>query len=279
MIKNIGDKVSLQDGLEMPGFGFGCYLANGGALVSAILEAIKVGYRYIDTAAYYHNETLVGEALAQSPVPRSELFVLSKIWPADFPHPVDALDQSLKKLGLEYLDGYILHWPGLDATARLKAYEALIKEREKGKIRVLGVSNFLVEHLENLHERIDQWPDINQIQIHPFYPQKELCEYCVSVGVQPIGWSPLGRGMEMGLPLLQRMGEALGKSPAQILLRWQIQKNLIPIPKSIHPDRVRENAEVFNFSLDESQMAELDSIALPGDAARLGGNPLDYPPV
>lgn len=178
MIENISALLRLNDGMEMPGFGFGCYKASGPELALAVREAVACGYRYIDTAAYYNNEDTVGEALRQSGQPRETLFVLSKIWPTDFAEPVRALEQSLKLLGLDYLDGCLLHWPGLDDARRLRAFEQLLRQKEQGKIRVLGVSNFLAEHLSEMRDTFGFWPALNQIEVHPLFSQAGLCRFC-----------------------------------------------------------------------------------------------------
>lgn len=279
MITGISQLIPLNDGLQMPGYGFGCYKAAGKELEDAVDCALGLGYRYIDTASFYENEQGVGEALARSRLPRGEIFVVSKIWPTEFPDPAAALRRSLDKLGLEYLDGYLLHWPGLNTPLRLKAFEFLLEARAHGKIRVAGVSNFLRPHLEELYRHFHVWPAINQIEIHPLFQQKELCAFCAERGIQVVSWSPLGRGRELSIPLIGEMAAALGKSPAQVLLRWQIQKNLVPIPKSVHKERIAENADVFDFSLDDRQMAELNGLDLPGASARIGKDPMSWPPL
>lgn len=277
MIDNIGAKVELSDGQKIPGYGYGCYLAHGDELFNAIRVALEVGYRYLDTAAFYQNEDTAGAAIRD--FPREELFVLSKIWPSSFDRPVEALDTSLKALGLDYLDGYLLHWPGLNEKARLNAYEALMREREKGKIKILGVSNFTHSKLESLRDHCGEWPVVNQIEVHPLYQEKDLCDYCAHRYIQVISWSPLGRGKGMDNPVIVEIARACGKTPAQIILRWQVQKNYIAIPKSVHVNRVRENADVFNFSLTPEQMTAINGLNLPNDAGKLGKDPDKFPEV
>ena len=277
MIENISALLRLNDGMEMPGFGFGCYKASGPELALAVREAVACGYRYIDTAAYYHNEGTVGEALRRSGQPRETLFVLSKIWPTDFAEPVRALDQSLKLLGLDYLDGCLLHWPGLDDARRLRAFEQLLRQKEQGKIRVLGVSNFLAEHLSEMRDTFGFWPALNQIEVHPLFSQAGLCRFCAQCGIQVVSWSPLGRGRDMEQPVVRELAATLNKTPAQILLRWHLEKGLLPIPKSVHRERIRENSEVFDFRLTSEQVAASDNLELPDGQGRMGPDPLTYP--
>lgn len=279
MISVLTHTLRLNNGESMPGFGFGCYKASGSELASAVREAVSCGYRYIDTAAYYQNEDTVGRALQDSGIPRQELFVLSKIWPSDFEAPARALEQSLRLLGLEYLDGCLLHWPGLDSSRRLRAFEALLRLQEQGKIRVPGVSNFLAEHLIALEENFGFWPALNQIEIHPFFSQSALRGFCADRGIRVISWSPLGRGRDLEHPTVQNLAADLHKTPAQIVLRWHLEKGLLPIPKSVHAERIRENSEVFGFRLDAGQVAALDRLELPGGRGRMGPDPLCYPPL
>lgn len=277
MIEHISATVRLNDGADMPAFGFGCYKASGPELALAVREAVACGYRYIDTASYYGNEDTVGQAVRQSGQPRETLFVLSKIWPTDFDAPKQALDRSLGLLGLDYLDGYLLHWPGLDKARRLRAFEQLLREKERGRIRVLGVSNFLPVHLEELHEEFGFWPALNQIEVHPLFTQAQLCAFCAQNGIQAVSWSPLGRGRDMREPLVRDLAAALNKTPAQILLRWHLEKGLLPIPKSVHLERVRENSAFFDFRLSAQQVAALDGLELPHGQGRMGPDPLSYP--
>lgn len=279
MIGAISDTLRLNNGESMPGFGFGCYKASGPELALAVREAVARGYRYIDTAAYYRNEDMVGRALQDCGMPREELFVLSKIWPSDFEAPARALEQSLRLLGLEYLDGFLLHWPGPDASRRLHAFEALLRLKEQGKIRVLGVSNFLAGHLNQLQENFGFWPALNQIEIHPFFTQPALCRFCAERDIRVISWSPLGRGRDLEHPAVQSLAAELNKTPAQIVLRWHLEKGLLPIPKSVHAERIRENSDVFGFSLDAARVAVLDRLELPEGRGRMGPDPLCYPPL
>lgn len=277
MIHNIFDNVKLRDGQRMPGYGFGVYKAAGDGLYSALLDAFKCGYRYIDTASFYRNEEVVGRAIKASGLGREELFILSKIWPSEFADPAAALERSLSLLGLDYLDGYLMHWPGLDRERRLKTYEYLLHAKADGKIHVLGVSNYLAVHLQELHDRFQLWPDINQIEIHPLFQQKNLCAFCSARDIKVVAWAPLGRGGAMSIPQIEELAAKLHKTPAQVILRWHVQENRIPIPKSVHPDRIRENADVFDFELDDGQTRLIDALDLPDNAGRTGKDPLLWP--
>lgn len=279
MISSISDTLRLNSGARMPGYGFGCYKASGPALSLAVREAVACGYRYIDTAAYYRNEAVVGQAVQDCGLPREELFVLSKIWPSDFDAVARALEQSLKRLDLEYLDGCLLHWPGMDSSRRLKAFEILLRLKEQGKIRVPGVSNFLAEHLKQLQENFGFWPALNQIEIHPFFSQSALRSFCADCDIRVISWSPLGRGRDLEHPTVRNLAASLDKTPAQIVLRWHLEKGLLPIPKSVHAERIRENGDVFGFSLNPAQIAALDALELPEGRGRMGPDPLSYPPL
>lgn len=273
MIKAIGGKVTLSNGVEMPGFGYGCYKVFGDELVNAINAAWDVGYRLFDTAAFYRNEETVGQALAA--YNESEFFLISKIWPTDFDNPAKAFEESLKKLGRDYLDGFLLHWPGTNEKNMLLAYEAMLQEREKGKIRALGVSNFLQCHLMTIQREFGRWPEINQIEVHPVFQQSGLCQFCKERGIEVMAWSPLGRGRTLDDPVLQRIGQAYGKSPAQVVLRWHIQQERVPIPKSAHVKRVEENADVFDFSLTDADLRAIGALE-KGVPGRTGKDPMTF---
>lgn len=273
MIASIAQPVKLNDGATMPGYGFGCYKAHGDELAAAIDVAYGSGYRMFDTAAYYENEETVGAALKLFP----SVYLVSKIWPTEFSHPVQALDTSLKKLQRDFLDGYLLHWPGRDEKAMLNAWERLLREMEKGKIKTLGVSNCEIMHLEWLQRSFGHWPAVNQIEVHPFYQHRELCEFCQERQIAVTAWAPLGRGKNLENDTLEQIAAAVGKSAAQVTLRWHIQENRIPIPKSVHGERIVANADVFDFSLTPEQMAAIDALELPNEAGRTGKDPLLWP--
>lgn len=273
MIESSAGTAALNDGKTMPGYGFGCYKAHGDELALALHAASAAGYRMIDTAAFYENEETVGAVLKKLP----PVYLVSKIWPTSFDSPVAALDQSLKKLQRDILDGYLLHWPGRDQRAMLSTWEKLLREQEKGKIGTLGVSNFEIFHLDILHKSFGHWPAVNQIEVHPSYQHRDLCHFCRDKGIAITAWAPLGRGKNLENPGLAEIAKAAGKSPAQIVLRWHIQKNHIAIPKSVHPDRIAANADVFDFSLNDAQMAAIDALEVPNEGGRTGKDPMLWP--
>lgn len=278
-MRNIHSEISLNDGHRMPAYGYGVYKAEGEELKKALNYAISIGYRLIDTASFYKNEEIVGEVIKTCGVAREKLFITTKLWPTEFRDPLAALERSLKKLDIEYLDAYLLHWPGLDESLRLTTYEKLLQEREKGKIRVLGVSNFLQQHLAQIHDKFGHWPAIDQIEVHPRFQHRDLCDFCAKNGIQVVSWSPLGRGSGMDIPQIKAIAAETRHTAAQIVLRWQIQSGLVPLPKSVHEDRIKENADIFDFELTESQMKQIESLNLPGIEGRIGKDPMSWPPM
>lgn len=269
MITSIAQRIPLSDGNQMPGYGYGCYKAKGEELLMALVASWQAGYRLYDTAAFYENEHTVGRGLAQHQ--RGDYFLISKIWPTTFANPVKALDESLKRLDADYLDAYLLHWPGIDAPLRLRAYEVLLKEREKGKIRSLGVSNFLEHHLVELNKEFGKFPPINQIEVHPSHQEKDLCAFCAREEIAVMAWGPLGRGAGLSDPVIEAIARQTGRTAVQVILRWHVQENRIPIPKSVHAQRILENASVFDFTLSEEQIAKINGLDRPD--GRTGANP------
>ncbi|MEA5058519.1 MAG: aldo/keto reductase [Clostridia bacterium] len=256
----------------IPCMGLGVYKA-GEAVYDAVRFALDANCRHIDCAKIYGNEEAVGKAIRESGIPREEIFVTTKLWPTDFERPEEACKGSLRRLGLEYVDGYLLHWPGIDTRLRLKAYEALGRLREQGLIRVCGVSNFLIPHLEELALAQLPAPACDQLEVHPWYPQREVRAYCHSHTIQVICWAPLFRGAWREASFLDRIGQAHGKTPVQVLLRWHIQNGDCPIPKSVTPSRILENLQVFDFTLSPGEMAAIDTLE---DGRHIGKNPFTY---
>ncbi|EON74662.1 aldo/keto reductase [Lysinibacillus sphaericus] len=268
--------VTLNNGLEMPLVGYGVFrVPQGEDLAEAVKTAIAKGYRSIDTAQVYRNEESVGQgiraAIAEGLVTREELFVTSKVWNdgLSYEETLTAYDRSLEKLGLEYLDLYLVHWPGID-TNHIEAYKALEKIYQDGRVRSIGVSNFHVHHLENLLRETTVIPVINQIEFHPHLTQEEVRAYCKEHAIQVEAWSPLMNGALLEEELIQELAAKYSRTPAQIVLRYDVQHGVVTIPKTMTPARMTENLDVFNFSLTDEEMAKLDAI---NDGLRCGPDP------
>ncbi|MGG0789424.1 aldo/keto reductase [Peribacillus simplex] len=271
MISNIGETITLHNGVKMPQLGFGVFkVKNGNETIESVKKAIEVGYRAIDTAAIYENEEGVGQAIRECGVPREELFITSKVWNTEqgYETTLQAFDDSLNRLGLEYLDLYLIHWPGKDKY--LETWRALEKLYKDGKVKSIGVSNFHVHHLENLLANSEVKPVVNQIELHPLLTQVEIRDYCAKHEIKVESWSPLGRGNLLEEPTINHIAKKHGKSSAQVLIRWHLQHDLVVIPKSITPSRIEENAEVFDFSLSLNEMNQIDAL---NKNERFGSNP------
>jgi diketogulonate reductase-like aldo/keto reductase len=251
--------LKLNDGVNIPQVGLGVWQAGGGTK-KAVLAALGAGYRHVDTAAVYGNEAQVGAALAESGVPREQLFVTSKLWNADqgYDKALRAFDTSVKRLKLEYLDLFLIHWPV--AELRLESWRALEQLAADKRVRSIGVSNFLVPHLAELVKVAKVLPAVNQIELTPFLQRRETVEQCRKLGITLEAYSPLTRGQRLGHPVLVELAAAQQRSPAQVLLRWGIQKGFVVLPKSVTPARIEENAAVFDFELDASSMERLDAL-------------------
>ncbi|MGE7930538.1 aldo/keto reductase [Lysinibacillus xylanilyticus] len=268
--------VTLNNGLEMPLIGYGVFrVPEGDDLAEAVKTAIAKGYRSIDTAQVYRNEESVGRgiraAIDDGLVTREELFVTSKVWNdgLSYEETLAAYDSSLEKLGLDYLDLYLVHWPGID-TNYINVYKALEKIYQDGRVRSIGVSNFHVHHLENILKETSVVPVINQIEFHPHLTQEEVRAYCKEKGIQVEAWSPLMNGSLLEESLIQQLASKYGKTPAQIVLRYDVQHGVVTIPKTMTPARMTENLTVFDFALTEEEMAQLDTL---NDGLRCGPDP------
>lgn len=268
---NISSKVRLNNGVEMPWLGLGVFRAEDGKEVeNAVLTALQHGYRSIDTAAVYQNERGVGLGLKKSGLPREEVFLTSKVWNSDqgYKTTIEAFEESLERLQTDYLDLYLIHWPkGQRSVESWKAMEELY---EKGLIRAIGVSNFLVHHLKEFLPECKVVPAVNQVEFHPELIQPELLEYCKNKGIQPEAWSPIMKGKVLNIPVLRALAAKYGKTPVQIVLRWDIQKGVITIPKSVKPERIISNADIFDFELSDEDMAKIDRL---DKNQRIGGHP------
>lgn len=269
----------LNQGPEIPILGLGVFRAPPGPVTrQAVSWALEAGYRHIDTATYYENEADVGAAVRASGLPRDEVFVTTKLWYTDhgFEPALKAARSSLERLGLGYIDLYLIHWPRADSPrARLDSWKALESLHREGVARAIGVSNYAVRHLEELLESSEVVPALDQIEFHPFVYDPELLAYCERHGIRLEAWAPLTRGRRFDHPTVQAIARAHARTPAQVLIRWGLQHGVIEIPKSIHRERIEENLRVFDFSLTEEEVARLDALR---DGSRIGlWNPAEIP--
>lgn len=271
MITHLQDTVTLNNGVKMPGFGLGAYkVEDGDTVIHAVSSALKNGYLHIDTATIYDNEKGVGQAVKDSGIPREEIFITSKVWNDDqgYESTLKAFEETLEKLGTDYLDLYLIHWP---VSGKYKdTYRALEKLYEEGKVRAIGVSNFHVHHLEDLMEDCTITPMVDQVEFHPHLTQSDLRKFCQDNNIQFEAWSPLKKGRLFEDPTLMEIAEAHGKTVAQVMLRWDIQHGVVTIPKSIREKRIVENADVFDFSLTDEEMKRIDGM---NKDERTGSNP------
>jgi len=267
---------TLHNGVKMPWLGLGVFkVQEGEEVVNAVKTAIEVGYRSIDTAAIYKNEEGVGRAIAESHVPREDLFITSKVWNKDqgYESTLAAFDDSLKKLGLDYLDLYLIHWPQPSKGLFVETWKALEKLYKDGRVRAIGVSNFKETHLEQLLSECEIKPMVNQVEYHPKLTQKSLHEFCKKHNIQLEAWSPLMQGQLLNEPTLVEIANKYGKSTAQVIIRWDLQNEVVTIPKSITPHRIQENANVFDFELTEDEMNQISAL---NEDKRVGPDPDEF---
>ncbi len=271
--------IQLNDGNSIPQLGFGTYQVDANDTAATVLRAFEVGYRHIDTAEMYGNEQQVGEAIKQSGLDRTEIFVTSKL-NNGFHKPDDArtaFAETLQKLSTEYIDLFLIHWPlpGLydgDFVSTWKVFEEFKKD---GRAKSIGVSNFQVNHLKRLAEETEITPAVNQIELHPYFQNAEVAQYGADRGIIIEAWSPIAQGAVLEDDALKGIAEQVGKSTAQVTLRWHIQKGYVVFPKSNTPARIAENFAIFDFELSDDQMAEIDGLE-KGEAGRNGPNPDDF---
>lgn len=253
------EKFKLNDGREIPSVGIGTYLLSPDEAEASVKEALKVGYRLIDTANAYQNERAVGRAIKESGVPREEIFVETKLWPSVYTDS-EAIDKTLKRLDLEYIDLLLLHQPAGDYIAGYKMMEKAVKE---GKVKSIGISNFYGERLMELLNNIEIMPSVTQVETHPYYPQTKMKETLKEYGTKIQAWYPLGgRGNDSVLneEIIKELADKYGKSPAQIILKWHNQKGVIVIPGSKNPDHIKANINIFDFEIDEEDMKKIDAL-------------------
>lgn len=245
----------------MPWLGLGVYKSKEGEEVeNAVKTALKIGYRSIDTAALYENERGVGKAIRDSGIPREEIFVTTKVWNDrhGYDSTLNAFEESRKKLGLEYIDLYLIHWPVPEKFK--ETWRALEKLYRDGLVRAIGVSNFQIHHLEELMESCEVKPAVNQVEFHPLLTQKKLLVFCKEHNIQMEAWAPLMRGGVLDAPIIKKIAEKYGKTPAQVVLRWDLQHGVVTIPKSVREERIKENSDIFDFQLTSEEMGQIDSL-------------------
>ena len=267
--------LTLNDGRAIPQLGLGVWQVPDDQAQAAVAEAIETGYRSIDTATIYGNEAGVGRAVRAAGVPREELFVTTKVWNSDqgYDQTLKALEASLKRLQLDHVDLYLIHWPAPAQDAYAETWRALVALKEQGLARSIGVSNFHAPHLKRVIDETGVVPAVNQIELHPYFQQQALRAVHAEHGIATESWSPLAQGQIVGDPVIARLAEKHGKTPAQIAIRWHLDSGLIVIPKSVTPHRIRENFAVFDFRLDDEDMR---AIAALDSGRRLGPNPEDF---
>jgi 2,5-diketo-D-gluconate reductase A len=268
--------LQLNDGSSIPQLGFGVFLVDPTEAQRIVEDALEVGYRHIDTAAIYKNEEGVGRAIAASGIPREELFITTKLWNddqgTDTAHR--AIDTSLKKLGLDYVDLYLIHWPTPKRDRYLESWLALEQIQASGKTRSIGVSNFEPENLERIVAGSDTVPAVNQVELHPAFQQRELRAVHAQHGIHTESWGPLGQGKYdlFGIDAIQSAAQAHGVTPAQVVIRWHLQSGIIVFPKSNSRERMQQNFDVFGFELTTDEMAAIDAL---DEGKRVGGHPND----
>lgn len=255
--------IPLNDGRAIPQIGLGVYKIGDAEAARAVGTALEAGYRHIDTATLYANERGVGEGIRASGIPREQVFVTTKVWNDDhgYDETLEAFDRSLELLGTDYIDLYLVHWPIPSRDRYVDTYRALERLQQEGRARSIGVSNFAIEHLERLGAETGVVPAVNQVELHPRLPQEELRAFDSAHGIVTEAWSPLARGRLLEEPLLARLAARHGVSPAQIVLRWHVQNGVVVIPKSVTPERIRANIDVFGFELDAEDLAGIASLA------------------
>lgn len=259
-LKPLDRVTTLNSGVDMPSLGLGVWrVKDGQEVINAVNWALEAGYRGVDTAAIYGNEEGVGKALRESPIPREEIFVTTKVWNADqgYDSTLKAFEESRRKLGLEYIDLYLIHWPIYGKY--VDTWKALVHLYKEGYVRAIGVSNFLEQHIDDIIGATGEVPAVNQIELHPLYTRKPLLNFCAEKGIRVTAWSPLMQG-NLNLPLISELSEKYGKTPAQIVLRWHLQNGVIVIPKSVKKHRIVENSQIFDFEISKEDMERIDGL-------------------
>jgi 2,5-diketo-D-gluconate reductase A len=268
--------LKMNDGNQIPQLGFGVFQIDPDETTESVRTALDVGYRLIDTAQGYHNEEAVGEALGNSGIAREDVFVTTKLTNSKQGRDktLAAFDDSMRKLRLDVLDLFLIHWPVPKADLYVETWKAFDELRREGRIRSIGVSNFTPEHLQRLFDETGVVPTINQVELHPQFPQEELRAFHTEHGILTEAWAPLGQGKGLlADPVLAEVGRSKNKSPAQVVLRWHLQLGNVVIPKSVTPSRIRENFDVFDFSLDDAEMQQIAGLST---GERIGPDPQSF---
>ena len=267
--------VQMNDGRSIPVIGFGVWQVPDDVVIDATVKALEVGYRHIDTACVYENERGVGEALRRSGLDRDEVFITTKVWNTDqgYEQTLRAFDTSVGLLGIDEVDLYLVHWPTPARDLYLETWQALIRLREEGRARSIGVSNFHESHLRRIIDETGVIPAMNQIELHPWLPQTRLRDVDARLGIKTEAWSPLGSGQLIDDSVIGEIAAKHGKSSAQVMIRWSLQLGNIVLPKSVTPARIEQNIDVFDFELDDADMAAIASL---DSGRRTGPNPDDF---
>jgi diketogulonate reductase-like aldo/keto reductase len=275
MADNIQDCTTLSNGKKMPWLGFGVFkIEDGPEVENAVLWALEAGYRSIDTASIYGNERGVGRAIKQSGISRESIFITTKVWNSDqgYDATLSAFEESLKRIDTDYVDLYLVHWPV--PNLYIETWKALERVYQYGRAKAIGVSNFLIHHLHTLRNQCEIFPMVNQVEFHPFLIQPELLRFCMHNKIQMEAWSPLTRGRLLDNTVIREIAARYDRTPAQVILRWDIQHGIVTIPKSVHRERIVENSQIFDFELSEEDMDSLDAL---DEGRRLGPDPDTFP--
>lgn len=262
--------LELRDGTTIPQLGFGTWRISDDEAQAAVEEALQIGYRHLDTAALYANETGIGRAIATSGVPREDLYLTTKVWNDRQLEARASLEESLAMLGTDHVDLFLIHWPHPAADTYVQCWRDLVALREEGLATSIGVCNFTLPHLQRILDEVGEVPVVNQVELHPTFAQRELEAFGTEHGIVTEAWAPIGRGADLESPAVGDIAERLGRTPAQVIVRWHLQQGRVVFPKSVRPERMRENFDVLGFELTADDLARIDAL----DAGnRLGPDP------
>jgi diketogulonate reductase-like aldo/keto reductase len=273
-MNNLQKPMKLNNGIEIPRIGFGTFkIEDGNTVIDTVKIALDSGYRLIDTASIYGNEKGVGRAIEQSNIPREDIFLTSKIWNTDqgYESTFEAFEESLEKLKTDYLDLYLIHWPKPLSTETWNAMEKLYAN---GKIRAIGISNFMIHHIEPLLKECEIVPMVNQVELHPQFPQEKLRDFCKEHSIIIKSWGPLMQGRVFEVELMKELSQKYNKSIAQVTLRWHLQLGVISLPKSTKPERIKSNIGIFDFEISDEDMKRIET--LKGDRIGIHPDKIDF---